>query len=57
MAASEPKCNINNTNLDKKQKKSLFFNFDTSHANQTNKIFSDIVNINKNLKETNEKKC
>ena len=56
MAASELKCDISNANLDK-NKKGLFLYFDTNHENQTNNFFFDIVNINKNLKKTDEKKC
>ena len=57
VAASELKCNISNTNRDKNKKK-LFLYFDTSHSNETNKhFFSYNININKNLKKTDEKKC
>ena len=56
VAASKLKSNISNENLDKNKKK-LFLYFHTSYANQTNNFFSYILNINKNLKKTNEKKC
>ena len=56
MAASELESNISNTNLDKNKKK-LFLYFDTSHTNHANKKKSYIVNINENLKKTDEKKC
>ena len=61
VAISELKSNISNTNLNK-NKKRLFFNFNNSHANQTNTtkkicFFSYIVNIFENLKKTDEKKC
>ena len=59
MAAYELKSNISNVNLNKSKKK-LFFYFDKSHANQTNTtkkiFFLCIVNINANLKKTDEKK-
>ena len=61
VAASELESNISNANLNKNKKK-LFLYFDNSHANQTNttkkiRFFSYIVNINGNLKKTDEKKC
>ena len=61
MAASELKFNISNVNLNKSKKK-LFLYFDNSLANQTNttnkiRFFLYIVNINKNLKKIDEKKC
>ena len=58
MAASELNSNISKENL--KSKKKRFLYFDNSHANQTNTakkmIFLYMVNINKNLKKTDEKK-
>ena len=61
MAASKLKSNISNVNLNKSKKK-LFLYFDNSYANQTNTtkkiwFFLYIVNINENLKKTDEKKC
>ena len=56
VATSELKSNISNVNLDRSKKK-LFLYFDASHTNQSNNFFSYIVNIYKNLKSTDEKKC
>ena len=61
MAACELESNIRNVNLNQNKKK-LFLCFNNSHANQTNTakkiwFFSYIVNINENLKKTDEKKC
>ena len=55
VAGSKLKCNISNANFDKSKKKLSYILILPMQTKQ--KIFSYIVNFNKNLKKTDEKKC
>ena len=56
MAASELKSYISNANLGKNKKRCFYILILAMQTKQIN-IFSYVVNINENLKKTDEKKC